>query len=96
MTESEKRKEEKIEYIITQCKRMRRKEKLTINNFGKRSDLKLYIYKNDTYDMETNTNNTVRIETKQFGKIEDITGEITFDELEKELRRIYVYKNFSE
>ena len=39
MTEAETRKKQKIEYIIEQCGYMRRGEKLTINNFGKRQDL---------------------------------------------------------
>lgn len=95
MTEAETRKKQKIEYIIEQCGYMRRGEKLTINNFGKRQDLKLYIYKNKEYDIKTGEHDTVRIEVKQFGKIEDETGEIEKDRLEIELERIYKYKNFS-
>lgn len=95
MTEAETRKKQKIEYIIEQCGYMRRGEKLTINNFGKRQDLKLYIYKNKDYDIQTGEHDTVRIEVKQFGKIEDDTDEIEKDRLETELERIYKYKNFS-
>lgn len=95
MTEAETRKKQKIEYIIEQCWYMRRGEKLTINNFGKRQDLKLYIYKNKDYDIKTGEHNTVRIEVKQFGKIEDETGEIDNIHLQAELERIYKYKNFS-
>ena len=50
MTECEKRKEEKIQYIVEKCIQMRKKEKLTITDFGKRKDLKLYIWKNDKYN----------------------------------------------
>lgn len=96
MTEAQQRKKEKIDYIIEQCKYLRAKEKLTINNFGKRQDLKLYIWKNAEYNQEKNINNTVRIETKRFGEIEDKTDEITFENLREELERIYIYKNYSE
>lgn len=96
MTECEKRKEEKIQYIVEKCIQMRKKEKLTITDFGKRKDLKLYIWKNDKYNQETNENNTVRIETKQLTEIADKTGEISLENLSTELNRIYCYKNFSE
>ena len=96
MTEAQQRKKEKIDYIIDQCKYLRAKEKLTINNFGKRQDLKLYIWKNANYNQEKNKDNTVRIETKRFGIIEDKTDEIPLSKLKEELERIYIYKNYSE
>ena len=94
MTEREKIKEEKIEYILFQCKNMRKKEKLTINDFGKRKDLKLYIWKNKEYNQETMKNNSVHIEVKQKEKIVDKTDEIMLNDLRQELERIYGYKNF--
>ena len=94
MEERKTIKDRKIEYILAQCNYMRKNEKLTITEFGKRKDLKLYIHKNKDYNSLTKVNNSVWIETKKDNKIIDTTLYVSLKDLKSELERIYSYKKF--
>ena len=74
--------------IMEMCKALELDDDLTINGFGKNSDLELYIHKN--YDSDT----LVSISTSQNGKFVDDVNDISMDKLYLQLIRIYNYINF--
>lgn len=74
--------------IVEMCKALELDDDLTINGFGKNSDLELYIHKN--YD----SNTLVSISTSQNGKFVDDVNDVSMDKLYLQLIRIYNYVNF--
>lgn len=74
--------------IVEMCKALELDDDLTINGFGKNSDLELYIHKN--YD----SNTLVSISTSQNGKFVDDVNDVSMDKLYLQLIRIYNYVDF--
>lgn len=87
-----------IEEIFDRCYNLEAREKLEIHNFGKNRDLFLHIHKDEEYDASesTVTHNIVTISVSQNGKWVGDTEDthVTDGSLDKELERIYYYKNF--
>lgn len=74
--------------IMEMCKVLEPDDDLTIEGFGKNSDLELYIHKN--YDSDT----IISISTSRSGKFVDDVNDVSMDKLYLQLIRIYNYVNF--
>ena len=82
--------------IISYCDTLAANEKLEVYEFGKNCDLVLHIYKDEDYNRKTGEYNLVAIHTAKNGTFVDDTEDIfvTDGSLERELKRIYQYKDF--
>ena len=88
-----------IQTIINSCDKLAANENLDVIGFGRNEDLVLRIYKDEDFDASKNEYfaNFVVITTIQNGTPVDDTEDVyvTDGELERELTRIYNYKDFS-